>query len=158
MKSISNKKIDGDFFNPGSSKAETASIVIEKSKVSIFKGEERLYHLLKVQSVQNEKSIFLENGILFVTKEKLNEIDLKLLIPKNEFLLQNLDKFKLKNVLIILLIIVMLVIGYRYLFISFSSTLVYLFPHNWEKKLVNQLIKLFRKHCLKNQNYQKKNN
>ena len=110
MKSISNKKIDGDFFNPGSSKAETASIVIEKSKVSIFKGEERLYHLLKVQSVQNEKSIFLENGILFVTKEKLNEIDLKLLIPKNEFLLQNLDKFKLKNVLIILLIIVILFI------------------------------------------------
>ena len=110
MKSISNKKIDGDFFNPGSSKAETASIVIEKSKVSIFKGEERLYHLLKVQSVQNEKSIFLENGILFVTKEKLNEIDLKLLIPKNELLLQNLDKFKLKNVLIILLIIVILFI------------------------------------------------
>ena len=135
MKSISNKKIDGDFFNTGSSKAEKASIVIEKSKVYIFKGEERLFHLLKVQSVQNEKSIFLENGILFVTKEKLNEIDLKLLIPKNELLLQNLDKFKLKNVLIILLIIIMLVIGYRYLFISFSSTLVYLFPHNWEQKI-----------------------
>ena len=59
------------------------------------------------------KKYILENGILFVTKEKLNEIDLKLLIPKSE-LLQNLDKFKLKNVLIILLIIVMLVIGYRY--------------------------------------------
>ena len=36
LKSISNKKIDGDFFNPGSSKAETASIVIEKNKVSSF--------------------------------------------------------------------------------------------------------------------------
>ena len=91
--------------------------------------------MLKVQSVQNEKSIFLENGILFVTKEKLNEIDLKLLIPKSDLLLQNLDKFKLKNVLIILLIIIMLIIGYRYLFISFSSTLVYLFPHKWEKKI-----------------------
>ena len=148
MKSISNKKIDGDFFNPGSSKAETASIVIEKSKVSIFKGEERLYHLLKVQSVQNEKSIFLENGILFVTKEKLNEIDLKLLIPKNELLLQNLDKFKLKNVLIILLIIIMLVISYRYLFISFSSTLVYLFPYNWEKKIGESTYKTLSKTLL----------
>lgn len=148
MKSISNKKIDGDFFNPGSSKAETASIVIEKSKVSIFKGEERLYHLLKVQSVQNEKSIFLENGILFVTKEKLNEIDLKLLIPKNELLLQNLDKFKLKNVLIILLITIMLVIGYRYLFISFSSTLVYLFPYNWEKKIGESTYKTLSKTLL----------
>ena len=98
MKSISNKKIDGDFFNPGSSKAETASIVIEKSKVSIFKGEERLYHLLKVQSVQNEKSIFLENGILFVTKEKLNEIDLKLLIPKNELLLRIKNPNLFKNI------------------------------------------------------------
>ena len=97
--------------------------------------------LKKVQSVQNEKRHILENGILFVTKEKLNEIDLKLLIPKNELLLQNLDKFKLKNVLIILLIIIMLVIGYRYLFISFSSTLVYLFQQLGEK-IANQLINL----------------
>ena len=66
--------------------------------------------------------------VSYCYQRKLNEIDLKLLIPKNEILLKNLDKFKLKNVLIILLIIIMLVIGYRYLFISFSSTLVYLFP------------------------------
>ena len=133
---------------PGSSKEESASIVIEKSKVSIFQGEERLYHLLKVQSVQNDKSIFLENGILFVTKEKLNEIDLKLLIPKNELLLKNFDKFRLKNVFIILLTIILLVIGYRYLFISFSSTLVYLFPHNWEKKIGESTYKTLSKTLL----------
>ena len=133
---------------PESSKAESARIVIEKSKVSIFKGEERLYHLLKVQSVQNDKSIFLENGILFVTKEKLNEIDLKLLIPKNELLLQNLDKFRLKNVFIILLTIIVLVIGYRYLFISFSSTLVYFFPHNWEQKIGESTYKTLLKTIL----------
>ena len=133
---------------PESSKAESARIVIEKSKVSIFKGEERLYHLLKVQSVQNDKSIFLENGILFVTKEKLNEIDLKLLIPKNELLLQNLDKFRLKNVFIILLTIIVLLIGYRYLFISFSSTLVYFFPHNWEQKIGESTYKTLLKTIL----------
>ena len=59
LKSISNKKIDGDFFNPGSSKAETASILINNKAVSVFKGDECLYHLLKVQSVQDNKSIFL---------------------------------------------------------------------------------------------------
>ena len=148
MKSISNKKIDGDLFKPESSKSETASILIDNKAVSVFKDDECLYHLLKVQSVQNEKSIFLENGILFVTKEKLNEIDLKLLIPKNELLLQNLDKFKLKNVLIILLIIIMLIIGYRYLFISFSSTLVYLFPHKWEKKIGESTYKTLSKTLL----------
>ena len=148
MKSISNKKIDGDFFKPGSSKAETASILINNKAVSVFKGDECLYHLLKVQSVQNEKIIFLENGILFVTKEKLNEIDLKLLIPKNELFLQNLDKFRFKNVFIILLIIIVLVIGYRYLFISFSSTLVYLFPHNWEKKIGESTYKTLSKTLL----------
>ena len=135
MKSISNKKIDGDFFNPGSSKAETASILINNKAVSVFKGDECLYHLLKVQSVQDNKSIFLENGSLFVTKEELNAIDLKSLIPKTELILKNLDKFRLKSVVIILLTIIVLVIGYRFLFISFSSTLVYLFPHNWEKKI-----------------------
>ena len=135
MKSISNKKIDGDFFNPGSSKAETASILIGNKAVSVFKGDECLYHLLKVQSVQDNKSIFLENGSLFVTKEELNAIDLKSLIPKTELILKNLDKFRLKSVIIILLTIIVLVIGYRFLFISFSSTLVYLFPHNWEKKI-----------------------
>ena len=135
MKSISNKKIDGDFFNPGSSKAETASILINNKAVSVFKGDECLYHLLKVQSVQDNKSIFLENGSLFVTKEELNAIDLKSLIPKTELILKNLDKFRLKSVIIILLTIIVLVIGYRFLFISFSSTLVYLFPHNWEKKI-----------------------
>ena len=135
MKSISNKKIDGDFFKPGSSKAETASILIDNKAVSVFKGDECLYHLLKVQSVQDNKSIFLENGSLFVTKEELNAIDLKLLIPKTELILKNLDKFRLKSVVIILLTIIVLVISYRFLFISFSSTLVYFFPYKWEQKI-----------------------
>ena len=135
MKSISNKKIDGDFFKPGSSKAETASIVIDNKEVSVFKGEECLYHLLKVQSIEDNKSIFLENGSLFVSKEKLNEIDLKSLIPKAELVLKNFDKFRLKSVVIILLTIILLVISYRFLFISFSSTLVYFFPYKWEQKI-----------------------
>ncbi len=135
MKSISNKKIDGDFFKPGSSKAETASIVIDNKEVSVFKDEECLYHLLKVQSVEDDKSIFLENGSLFVAKEELNEIDLKSLIPKTELVLKNLDIFSFKSAIIISLAIIVLIIGYRFLFISFSSTLVYLFPHNWEKKI-----------------------
>ena len=135
MKSISNKKIDGDFFNPGSSKAETASILIDNKAVSVFKGDECLYHLLKVKSVQDNKSIFLENGSLFVTKEELNAIDLKSLIPKTELILKNLDKFRLKSVVIILLTIIVLVISYRFLFISFSSTLVYFFPYKWEQKI-----------------------
>lgn len=135
MKSISNKKIDGDFFNSGSSKAETASILIDKKAVSVFKDSECLYNLLKVKSVQDNKSIFLENGSLFVTKEELNAIDLKLLIPKTELILKNLDKFRLKSVVIILLTIIVLVISYRFLFISFSSTLVYFFPYKWEQKI-----------------------
>lgn len=135
MKSISNKKIDGDFFKPGSSKAETASILIDNKAVSVFKGDACLYHLLKVQSVEDDKSIFLENGSLFVAKEELNTIDLKSLIPQTELILKNLDKFRLKSVLIILLTIILLIIGYRLLFISFSSTLVYLFPYKWEQKI-----------------------
>ena len=135
MKSIYNKKIDGDFFNPGSSKAETASILIDNKAVSVFKGDECLYHLLKVQSVQDNKSIFFENGSLFVTKEELNVIDLKSLIPKTELILKNLDKFRLKSVVITLLTIIILVIGYRFLFISFSSTLVFFFPYKWEQKI-----------------------
>ena len=135
MKSISKKKIDGDFFKPGSSKAETASIVIDNKEVSVFKDEECLYHLLKVQSVEDGKSIFLENGSLFVAKKELNEIDLKSLIPKTELVLKNLDIISFKSAIIISLAIIVLIIGYRFLFISFSSTLVYLFPHNWEKKI-----------------------
>ena len=42
----------------------------------------------------------------------------------------------------------MLVIGYRYLFISFSSTLVYLFPHNWEKKIGESTYKTLSKTLL----------
>ena len=135
MKSISNKKIIGYYFKSGSSKAETASIFINNKSVSVFKGNECIYHSLKVQSVQDNKSIFLENGSSFVAKEELNAIDLKSLIPQNELILKNLDKFRLKSVLIILLTIIVLVIGYRYLFISFSSTLVYFFPYKWEQKI-----------------------
>ena len=120
---------------PESSKSETASILIDNKAVSVFKGDECLYHLLKVKSVQDNKSIFLENGSLFVTKEELNAIDLKLLIPKTELILKNLDKFRLKSVIIILLTIIVLVISYRFLFISFSSTLVYFFPYKWEQKI-----------------------
>ena len=108
--------------------------MIDNKEVSVFKDEECLYHLLKVQSVEDGKSIFLENGSLFVAKE-LNEIDLKSLIPKTELVLKNLDIFSFKSAIIISLAIIVLIIGYRFLFISFSSTLVYLFPHNWEKKI-----------------------
>ena len=120
---------------PESSKSKTASILIDNKAVSVFKGDECLYHLLEVKSVQDNKSIFLENGSLFVTKEELNAIDLKLLIPKTELILKNLDKFRLKSVVIILLTIIVLVISYRFLFISFSSTLVYFFPYKWEQKI-----------------------
>ena len=109
--------------------------MIDNKEVSVFKDEECLYHLLKVQSVEDGKSIFLENGSLFVAKEELNEIDLKSLIPKTELVLKNLDIFSFKSAIIISLAIIVLIIGYRFLFISFSSTLVYLFPHNWEKKI-----------------------
>jgi len=46
------------------------------------------------------------------------------------------------------LIIIVLLIGYRYLFISFSSTLVYLFPHNWEQKIGKSTYKTLSKTLL----------
>ena len=94
---------------------------------------------------------------MFVTKEELNVIDLKSLIPKTELILKNLDKFRLKSVVIILLTIIILVIGYRFLFISFSSTLVF-FPYKWEQKIGEASYKTLSTTILEKSEIQKKKN
>ena len=47
----------------------------------------------------------------------------------------SLDKFKLKTVAMLFVILILLVIGYRYAFISVSSTIVYIFPYSWERQI-----------------------
>ena len=91
MKSISNKKIDGDFFNPGSSKAETASIVIEKSKVSIRnirrEANEELKKKLKDKIISEDQNKNFEKNIQKLTDTNIENIE-KILNGKEKEIIQ----------------------------------------------------------------------
>ena len=135
LKSTSECFIEGEFFKEGSSKADQARISIGIKMASVFKGEQCLYRQVAIESVQDRQNIFLENGCLFIATKKLTNEQIRILIPKSEGWLMSLDRFNLKTAATLLVILILLVIGYRYIFISVSSTIVYMFPYSWERQI-----------------------
>ena len=127
--------IDGDFFEIGSSKADPARISIDGKMVSVFKENQCLYKHLAIDSVQDNKNIFLDNGCLFVARKNLSNNQIKSLIPRSESWLKSLDQFRFKTIAIFLLILILLVTGYRFALVSLSSEIVNSFPHSWERKI-----------------------
>ncbi len=149
LKSASECLIEGEFFEEGSSKADLARISVGLKMVSVFKGDLCLYRQVAIESVQDSRNLFLENGCLFVARKKLTDEQIKLLTPNSEGWLMSLDKFNLKTSAILLAILISIVIGYRYTFISVSSTIVYMFPYSWERQIGKATFDVLDKTLLK---------
>ena len=149
LKSVSENFIEGEFFEAGSSKADIAQILVGSQKVSVFKEDLCLYRQVPIESIQDSKNIFLENGCLFVATKKLTDEQIRFLIPKSEGWLMSLDRFNLKTAATLLVILILLVIGYRYIFISVSSTIVYMFPYSWERQIGKATFDVLDKTLLK---------
>ena len=120
--------ITGQFFEKGSSRANQSKILIEKKVVSVFQGSQCIYRRLAIDSVQDGRNIFLQNGSLFVADDKLTANHSKSLTSATEGWLSAFDQFGLKTLSILLVMVVVLVLGYRYALITFSPTIVKLFP------------------------------
>ena len=129
MKSISEKMITGEFFENGSSRANRSKILIEKKVVSVFRGSKCSYRQIAIDSVQDGRSIFLQNGSLFIADDQLTANHSKFLTSTTEEWLSAFDQLGLKTLTILLAIIVILILGYRYALITFSPTIVKLFPY-----------------------------
>ena len=135
MKSISEKMITGEFFENGSSRANRSKILIEKKVVSVFRGSKCIYRQIAIDSVQDGRNIFLQNGSLFIADDQLTANHSKFLTSTTEGWLSAFDQLGLKTLTILLAIIVILILGYRYALITFSPTIVKLFPYEWEKQI-----------------------
>ena len=135
MKSISEKMITGEFFENGSSRANRSKILIEKKVVSVFRGSKCIYRQIAIDSVQDGRNIFLQNGSLFIADDQLTANHSKFLTSTTEEWLSAFDQLGLKTLTILLAIIVILILGYRYALITFSPTIVKLFPYEWEKQI-----------------------
>ena len=135
MKSISEKMITGEFFENGSSRANRSKILIEKKVVSVFRGSKCIYRQIAIDSVQDGRNIFLQNGSLFIADDQLTANHSKFLTSTTDGWLSAFDQLGLKTLTILLAIIVILILGYRYALITFSPTIVKLFPYEWEKQI-----------------------
>ena len=135
MKSISEKMITGEFFENGSSRANRSKILIEKKVVSVFRGSKCIYRQIAIDSVQDGRNIFLQNGSLFIADDQLTANHSKFLTSTTEGWLSAFDQLGLKTLTILLAIIVILILGYRYALVTFSPTIVKLFPYEWEKQI-----------------------
>ena len=135
MKSISEKMITGEFFENGSSRANRSKILIEKKVVSVFRGSKCIYRQIAIDSVQDGRNIFLQNGSLFIADDQLTANHSKFLTSTTEGWLSAFDQLGLKTLTILLAIIVILILGYRYALITFSPAIVKLFPYEWEKQI-----------------------
>ena len=129
------KMITGEFFENGSSRANRSKILIEKKVVSVFRGSKCIYRQIAIESVQDDRNIFLQNGSLFIADDQLTANHSKFLTSTTEGWLSAFDQLGLKTLTILLAIIVILILGYRYALITFSPTIVKLFPYEWEKQI-----------------------
>ncbi len=127
--------ITGEFFENGSSRANRSKILIEKKVVSVFRGSKCIYRQIAIDSVQDGRNIFLQNGSLFIADDQLTANHSKFLTSTTEGWLSAFDQLGLKTLTILLAIIVILILGYRYALITFSPTIVKLFPYEWEKQI-----------------------
>ena len=91
---------------------ETASVArvrkedIENKVVSVFQGSQCIYRRLAIESVQDDRNIFLQNGSLFVADDKLTANHSKFLTSTTEGWLSAFDQFGLKTLTILLVMVV----------------------------------------------------
>jgi len=127
--------LNGEFFEANSSRSSPASIKIGDQRASVFRGDDCISKNIKIIDIQNQKNIYLENESLFVLNDKLTKQQLEPNITKFEKIIRWLEVFSFKRALILSAILIIIIVGFRYLFHSVSSTIVQIFPIKWEQKI-----------------------
>lgn len=143
-------RLGGEYFAAGSSRSAPANITLKDGRADIVlevveveavrdpeaaPGGSVVCEGAAIQSVQNRQSLYLEDGGLFVLKEKLTLEEAKALSGRLASTLSWLEVFTLKKAALLSLILIAAVVAFRLLLSSLVQVTVAVFPAEWERRI-----------------------
>lgn len=126
-------RLEGEYFEGKSSRSHAASISIDHGRASIFQEEGCIGENLSIASIRNGRNVHLENGGLFVLKEKLTGRQLDALETAFQRTLRRLETFSFRKAALLSVFLLVLLFGFRFLLYSLSSTIAAAVPVEWER-------------------------
>lgn len=128
-------KIEGNYFEPRSSRSHYARMSVRNSGIRIEFEDGRRTGILEIDHIQGSHDVNFTGGAYFRSNEKL----------PSEFILrfQNsvqrkiswLEKFSFSRMVVMLLLLVAAVVTFRLAFESIESVAVGVFPTDWEEQV-----------------------
>ena len=143
-----NIKNSAQYLERNSSRSYPAAFRCHSGAISVYPvGKEPLENV-KVESVQGESHVYLTNGDLLVSNEKMTDRELFLLSSRYENSARWLELLTFKKILFLIFALVLALSVYRYAFLILSSILVFFFPIELEKKLGDFAYKALKEEIL----------
>jgi len=136
-------KFEGFLFERLSSESQEASISIDDGKISIYIDDRVIASELEIANIQDAKNINFVDGRLFVPTDVINSEILEKLTNKRENFVRNLEIFTVKKSLILSLILVFFIVGFRASIPHLASFAVRITPQSVEQEIGRNIFKIF---------------
>ncbi len=132
-------KIQGYFFYPLSSKFHRATLMIDGDDVVVYDEQLEPIKKLVIQSIQEPENIFFESGCYFKADEPIPTEIYVVAKNKIQLTIDWLEKFNVKKAVLMIAVLAICVIIFRFVFNSMSNFIVLVFPQKWERQIGEDL-------------------
>lgn len=128
-------QLSGHFFKAFSAAQEEGEIEFNGQTASITKDDLIVCSDIDVQSIQSKKEIYLENGYLFTLNTPLTHQQEKQLSHNVGRSIAWLEKFTVLRALILTIVLIILLVSFRYSLTVITPFAVSIFPQDWEESI-----------------------
>ena len=128
-------ELSGHIFRPLSSKQEKASIRFADGKATILSVKDIVCADAEIDSIQAKKDIYLKNGLLFKLDNELKPEQEKQLLGKWRWRISWLEDFSFRKAIILSLILLSVIVFFRYTLTAITPVAVAMFPNEWEEAI-----------------------
>ncbi len=131
-------KIDGNYFEPRSSRSRRARMSVRNSGIRIEFEDGRRTGVLEIDHIQGDHDVNFAGGAYFRSNERLpSEIILRFQNSVQRKI-SWLEKFSFSRMVVMLLLLAAAVVTFRLAFESVESVAVSVFPADWEERVGQQ--------------------
>ena len=128
-------RVSGHFFRASSSKKEAGRIQIAHGVASVSVDGRVVCEGVAIESVQNRRDIYLENGFLFTLTKVLSAEQERALFGRVARGISWLERFSPFKMFVLALLLIVFVFGLRQGLTFATPLAVSIFPHEWEEAI-----------------------
>ena len=131
-------KIDGNYFEPRSSRSHHARMSVRNSGIRIEFEDGRRTGILDVDHIQGNRDVNFIGGAYFRSEGNLPSEFILRFQNSMQRKISWLEKFTFSRMAVLLLLVVVAVVVFRLAFESIESVAVHVFPTDWEERIGHQ--------------------